>query len=169
MRRLVLLVSFVMVAGCAAGGPPPVATEGVSVGFPPRGLADTIAIHAVDRLPLRAASLIAPDGSATPAPDIDVNPAPSFRTSQDLGNDPYAGNVFGVGNVGGTPGPALPQGGAAVTETRVLVMVSDASIALPDPVAYRRDWRRYRIRLLFGTPPAPPETRELPAPAPPNG
>jgi hypothetical protein len=44
--------------------------------------------------------------------------------------------------------------------------VSSASIRLPDPVAYRRDWQGYRIRLRFGGPPQV-ETREVAAPAPP--
>ncbi len=43
--------------------------------------------------------------------------------------------------------------------------MSSASIALPDPVAYRRDWQKYRIRLRLGDPPQA-ETRELAAPAP---
>jgi hypothetical protein len=45
--------------------------------------------------------------------------------------------------------------------------VSTADIALPDPVAYRRDWARYRIRLVFGTAPGELETREIAAPEPP--
>ena len=48
-------------------------------------------------------------------------------------------------------------------------MVSNASIPLPDPVAYGRDWRSYRIRLSFGDPPGEVETRELDAPEPPPG
>jgi hypothetical protein len=48
-------------------------------------------------------------------------------------------------------------------------MVSTASILLPDPVEYRRDWQGYRIRLGFGDPPGAVETRELPAPEPPPG
>jgi hypothetical protein len=52
---------------------------------------------------------------------------------------------------------------------QLLATVSSAEIALPDPVVYRRDWRRYRIRLTFGTPPGEVETREIPAPEPPPG
>ena len=37
-------------------------------------------------------------------------------------------------------------------------MVSRADIPLPDPVAYRRDWRDWRVRLTFGTPPGELET-----------
>jgi hypothetical protein len=50
-----------------------------------------------------------------------------------------------------------------------LATVSTAEIALPDPVAYRRDWGKYRIRLNFGTPPGETETREIAAPEPPPG
>jgi len=46
--------------------------------------------------------------------------------------------------------------------------VSRAEIALPDPVAYRRDWTRYRLRLTFGSPPGQSEIREIAAPQPPG-
>ena len=58
--------------------------------------------------------------------------------------------------------PAALQG-----QEQLLAMVSNAQISLPDPVAYRRDWANYRIRLTFGTPPGAIETQEIPAPAPP--
>ena len=58
-------------------------------------------------------------------------------------------------------------GTAPLTQTRLLAIVSNATIQLPDPVAYRRDWRQYRIRLRFGDPPQV-ETREIAAPAPPS-
>ena len=44
-----------------------------------------------------------------------------------------------------------------------------ASISLPDPVEYLRDWRSYRIRLSFGDPPGETETREVAGPEPPPG
>jgi hypothetical protein len=60
------------------------------------------------------------------------------------------------------------QAGAALySQQQLLATVSTAEIALPDPVAYRRDWARYRIRLVFGTPPGEVETREIAAPEPP--
>ena len=52
---------------------------------------------------------------------------------------------------------------------QLLAMVSRADIPLPDPVAYRRDWRNWRIRLGFGTPPEELQTFEIPAPEPPPG
>ena len=59
-------------------------------------------------------------------------------------------------------GWAAPQ-----SQTRLLAIVSTASIPVPDPVAYRRDWQKFRIRLHFGSPPQL-ETREIAAPAPPG-
>jgi len=49
------------------------------------------------------------------------------------------------------------------------VIVSSASIPLPDPVEYRRGWRNYRIRLSFGDAPDEVETRKVEAPEPPPG
>jgi hypothetical protein len=168
MRRFAALVLLLVVAGCAEGGGlPPLPSEQIRVGFPPHGIADTIQIDAVDRLALRSAELVAPDGSAIPAAAIDVNPAPGFTTSQRLGNDPFAGDVFGVGNVGGAPPLPVTVGGGGQTRAQLLAMVSTALIPLPDPVEYRRNWGKYRIRLVFGTPPEAAETHEIAAPEPP--
>ena len=66
--------------------------------------------------------------------------------------------------------PVSFEAGAALRgRQQLLATVSTAEIALSDPVAYRRDWRRYRIRLTFGTPPSKIETREIAAPEPPPG
>ena len=65
---------------------------------------------------------------------------------------------------------ALPnvQAGAALQANRqLLAMISRADIPLPDPVAYRRDWRDWRVRLTFGTPPGELETLVIAAPEPP--
>jgi hypothetical protein len=53
------------------------------------------------------------------------------------------------------------------TQEQVLTTVSVAAIPLPDPVAYRRAWREYRIRLGFGIPPGEVRNVEIPAPPPP--
>jgi hypothetical protein len=53
------------------------------------------------------------------------------------------------------------------SQVQVLAVLSQAEIPLPDPVAYRRDWATYRVRLTFGTPPSELESREVAAPAPP--
>jgi hypothetical protein len=57
-------------------------------------------------------------------------------------------------------------GAAAGTQTRLLAIVSSATIPLPDPVAYRHAWQKYRIRLRFGDPPEA-ESREIAGPEPP--
>jgi hypothetical protein len=44
--------------------------------------------------------------------------------------------------------------------------VSRATIVLPDPVAYRNAWSKYRIRLRFGDPPEV-KSSEIAAPEPP--
>jgi hypothetical protein len=150
----------------AAVGTPGLATN-LRVGFPPRGLVDTIEIAAVERLPLRSAELIAPDGTATPASYLNVADSPSFATGQsDLGNT-WRGPIDQSSQFPGL-NAQNPQAGAAVFgDQQLLSMVSSAEIPLPDPVVYRREWQRYRIRLTFGTPPSPLESQQIPAPAPP--
>jgi hypothetical protein len=178
MRRflllpLVVLLPLLAIAGCdevvslpPGPPPPPGATAEVTAAFPRGGLVDTIVVNAVDRLPLRSAELVAPDGSATPASYIDVAASPRFATGQRA-----AGNSWQRSFASGVAAPALAIGSGqtfAAVESReqLLANFSTADIPLPDPVVYRRDWARYRIRLTFGTPPGA-ELRELPAPAPP--
>jgi hypothetical protein len=162
MRGIVFLLTVIVLAACAESGLPPLATDQIRVRFPPGGVVDVIEVDAVDRLPLRQAELVAPDGQTTPASYLNVNGSPGVAFNQEFVNNPYAGNAFGTIPPGLTPG--APQQRVAV-----LAMVSTASIPLPDPVEYRRDWRGYRIRLGFGDPPGAVQTRELPAPEPPPG
>jgi len=163
-----MLLSVLTIVGCDAGsapppGPPASAAQ-VRVGF--GGPVDTIDIAAVERLPLRAAELVAPDGSTTPSGPIAVDDTPRSATGQwaasNTWKDPVTGdNALGALNL------RQPQSGAALRgQERVLAMASNTQILLPDPVVYRRDWANYRIRLTFGIPPTT-ETQELPAPAPP--
>src|SRR5213079_3669810 len=72
MRRVLpFLLPLVLITGCDGGGLPPGpsgpvgATAQLRAGFPLRGLTDTIVIDAIDRLPLRAADLVAPGGAIT--------------------------------------------------------------------------------------------------------
>ena len=158
MRKFVSLLTAMVLAACADTGLPPLATDQIRARFPPGGVVDVIVIDAVDRLPLRQAELVAPDGQTTPASYLNVDSSPSVTFNQNFANSPYAG----VAAPGLTPG--APQQRVAF-----LAMVSTASILLPDPVEYRRDWQGYRILLGFGDPPGAVETRELPAPEPPPG
>ncbi|MBV9861579.1 MAG: hypothetical protein JO267_05470 [Alphaproteobacteria bacterium] len=161
------LLAFATLAACEDGAPVPVLTEGVRVGFPPGGIADQITIEAVDRLPLRAAELIAPDGAATPAISIDVNARPSLEQGQSVANDPYRGFLGGQGSLASLT-PREPVVGAALRgESELLTTISNAAIPIADPVAYRRDWPHYRIRVRFGTPPGEVRDAELEAPEPP--
>jgi hypothetical protein len=161
-----------MIVLCAAGvdgGPPPLAGDQVRVRFPAGGVVDVIGVDAVNRLPLRKVELIATDGQATPAAYLNVNPSPSVTSYQGLPNGPYAGDVFGIGNIAAGVPPLALTGGAPQQRTAFLAMISTASILLPDPVEYRRDWRSYRLRLSFGDAPGEVETREMAAPEPPPG
>jgi hypothetical protein len=167
MRRLLpLLLPLVLVAACDGGAPPPAAPVAqLRVGFVGSGVADTIRVDAVDRLALRAALLVVPDGTTVPASHLDVAASPSVAIGQFVAGDPWRSALGGAS----TPAPLLtPQAGAALAgQEQILAMVSSAEITLPDPVSYRRDWRRYRIRLSFGTPPGELETRDIAAPPPP--
>jgi hypothetical protein len=174
LKAILLLV--LPVAACGGGGeppfgpfsgpppgPPPVVAQ-LRVGF--GGIVDTIDIAAIERLPLRAAELVAPDGSAIPAGSITVDPTPRVATGQWAQSNRWQDAVTGNSALGVLTSQN-PQAGAALqSQQQLLATVSAADIPLPDPVAYRRDWQQYRIRLTFGTPPADIETRELPAPAP---
>jgi hypothetical protein len=168
--RAAFLLSPLLLAGCGGAGLPPLPTDRVIASFPPPSLvntgpADVIVVDALARLPLRRAELVAPDGRTTPANAIDVNPAPGFIAYQTPAAHPYGSAFAGFG-----PSEELlpvPAGAASQTDSRLLEMHSIASIALPDPIAYGRNWRHYRIRLTFGTPPAPLESETIAAPAPP--
>jgi hypothetical protein len=169
MRGVVSLISAViLLAACVDSGLPPLATDQIRARFPPGGVVDVIEVDAVDRLPLRKAELVAPDGRTTPASYLNVFPSPGTTLDREFATSPYAGNTFGYGNI--TANLVAP-GGVAAPQQRValLAMVATASILLPDPVEYRREWRDYRIRLDFGDPPEAVETRELAAPEPPPG
>ncbi len=177
MRRVLLaplavLLPLLLIAGCEGGGAPPPGplgpTEELRASFPRGGLADTIVIDAIERLPLRAAVLVAPGGTAIAATNIDVADSPRFATGQWTAGDPWRNALSGVGP--GALAMQHPESGTALQgQQQLLATVSTAEIALPDPVAYRRDWPKYRIRLTFGTPPSEVETREIPAPQPPPG
>ena len=168
MRGVVsLLLAAILLAACADSGLPP-ATDQIRARFPPGGVVDVIEVDAIDRLPLRKAGLVAPDGQTTPASYLNVFPSPGTTLDREFATSPYAGNAFGYGNITAN---LAASGGAGAPQQRValLAMVATASIPLPDPVEYRRDWRGYRIRLDFGDPPGDVQSRELPAPAPPPG
>lgn len=162
-----LSMSVVLIACSTESGLSPLPTDQVRARFPPGGVVNAIEVDAVDRLPLRTAELVGPDGQATPASYLHVNPSPSVTFYQRFADSPYGGGTFGVGDLAaGVPFPA-DLAGAPQGDANLLAMVSTASIPLPDEVEYRREWRGYRIFLSFGDLPAEVERRVLPAPEPP--
>jgi hypothetical protein len=166
MRHLLFSFSvLVLLTACGDGGPAPLPMQRVQAGFPPGGVANVIRIDAFDALPLRAAELIAPDGAATPADSVDARRAPTIERGQTALNSPWRGDLTGVSSVIAGPGGASDA--TLRGQTTLLLMVSTADIALPDPVAYRNDWAHYRIRLSFAAPGGEIETREVAAPQPP--
>ncbi len=180
MRRvlpasLAALLLLLLVVACDGGftlppGPADLApAPQVRVSFPPGGLADTIVVDAIDRLPLRAAELIAPGGSITPAGSIDIDSSPRFASGQRVAADPWRSNLSGSSFPTASMIQNAAAGAAYQSQQQLLATVSRADIPLPDPVAYRRGWTRYRVRLTFGTPPGEIETREFAAPQPPPG
>ena len=168
MRIPVSLPIVLVLAACSGAGPPSALPNGdISASFPAGGVANQIEVSMVDRLALRSAELVAPDGHATPANSVTANPAPTETISPQFSTAPNSTTLFGTSLGAGALTPGL-LGAAAQRQGRLLAIVSSASILVPDPVAYRYDWQHYRIRLDFGTPPGEVETREIPAPAPPS-
>jgi hypothetical protein len=154
-----------LLTGCAAGGPAPLPTGTVRAYFPKSAVADTIEVDAIDRLALRRADLVAPDGRTTAALSIAARPAPSDATlALPTGGD--GGGGLASGALTGNPPIAGAVGAAVQTQSQLFATVSNATIALPDPVAYRRAWQKYRVRLRFGDAPRA-ESREIAAPEPP--
>jgi hypothetical protein len=165
MRVAAFMLTLALVAACAPeSGLAPLPADQVRARFPPGGVVNSIEIDAIDRLPLRTAELVAPDGQATPASYLHVGASPSVTFYQRQIDTPYEGNLFGIGNV--APVPAVVTG-APQGDAQLLAMVSTASIPLPDEIEYRRDWRSYRIFLSFGDLAGEVERRVLPAPEPP--
>jgi hypothetical protein len=163
--RAAFMLTLALAAACAPeSGLAPVPTDQVRARFPPGGVVNSIEIDAIDRLPLRTAELVAPDGRATPASYLHVSGSPSVTFYQRRIDTPYEGNLFGIGNI--APVPAVVSG-APQGDAQLLAMVSTASIPLPDEIEYRRDWRSYRIFLSFGDLAGEVERRVLPAPEPP--
>ena len=166
MRPAACLAIILLLADCSGAGSGPVPVNSVHASFAPGGVVNVITVDAVDRLALRQAELIAPDGHATAASSVTASPAPTQSFSQQFPTGPYSSTAFGVSSIGSNALSPGVVGGAPQTQTQLLAVISTASIPLPDPVAYRRDWQKYRIRLSFGDPPQV-ETREIAAPVPP--
>jgi hypothetical protein len=167
MRRSLMILSSLLVLAACTDAPPPASgpLPGVRASFPAGAATGIIKVDALDRLPLRAVELIAPDGTATTASSLDVTANPEAISGQGAIADPWRSSILGTNGINplpsGVPDPAVRS------RDQLLLMVSTADITLPDPVAYRRDWANYRIRLGFGAPGNQLDLREIPAPPPP--
>jgi hypothetical protein len=168
MRRLSMILCFLLpLAACADAPQPSLPQQGAQASFPPGAVVNVIRVDALDTLPLRAAELVAPDGTATPASSLDVEKTPERNGGQNSTNDLWRSSMLGNNGI-----PQLPNNQVDATirsRNTLLLMVSTADIPLPDPVAYRRDWASYRIRLSFGAGGGELDTREIAAPQPPPG
>lgn len=167
MRRFRMILPGLLLLAACTDAPPPTAPPppGVTARFPPGGLSNTIQVNALDRLPLRTAELIAPNGSATPASSIDVVANPEVLAGQRAFNDPWRTSSLGPNGI--NPAPQATTDPMANARHQLLMTVSTAQITPPDPVAYGRDWQSYRIRLGFAQSANTLDFREIPAPEPP--
>jgi len=166
MRRLPMILLFLIVLAACADGPPPVVVEQrVEASFPPGAIANVIKVDARDELPLRVAELVAPDGTTTSADSLEIDPLPEANGGQTAVGDPWRASMLAPNGNPGLPNAQLDP--LSHSQDRLLLMVSTADITLPDPVAYRRDWANYRIRLSFDAGNGRLDTREIAAPEPP--
>jgi hypothetical protein len=167
MRRFWMIVPCLAVLAACTEAPPPAAAPppGVTASFPPGALANVVQVRALDPLPLRTAELVAPDGTTTPASSIDVSANPTAIAGQTAFKDPWRTSSLGPNGL--NPMPDATSDPTVNSQHQLLLTVSIAQIAPPDPVAYRRDWQSYKIRLGFVGSGHQLETRDIPAPEPP--
>src|SRR5689334_19937680 len=97
-----LLFGLLALAGCAAKEAPPPSPPPLAAGFAP-GLGDVVEVTMTDPQPVEQASLIAPDGTAFPAYQINRDHLAS--TSQ-----PGIAAGLGLGLFGGTYSNGVSQG-----------------------------------------------------------
>ena len=141
--RAALLV--LLLAACGEGTLPPSGPlERITADF--GALSDVIVVTAVDRLPLRSAALVDPDGERIPAYWLDVSSSPVVERS--------------------TAEQAMRQTpGMPYQVTNMNAMVATALIRLPDPTRYAKTWRQSHVELRLGDPGSERDVT-LPAPAP---
>jgi hypothetical protein len=144
-----LMMSLLIIAGCAGDDEPwpgaPAETASARFG----GLSDVIVVSVIDRLPLRSATLVAPDGERVPAYSLDVGSSPIVAPSQETA-------IF-------MASPGVPR-----QVTRIDVMSSTALIQLPDPTRYAKGWHDWRVDLHLGEPGDAGRDVTLDAPKPPR-
>lgn len=139
-------VVLLLLAGCGEGTVPPSGPlERITAAFGP--LSDVIVVTAVDRLPLRSAVLVDPDGERVPAYSLDVASSPVV--------EPSAAEQALMET------PGMPH-----QVTQVNAMVATALIRLPDPTRYAKSWQQWHVELRLGDPGSGESDLTLPAPAP---
>jgi hypothetical protein len=152
MRRALELgvaAAILVVAGCAGDDAPWPGAPSESATARFDGLSDVIVVNVVDRLPLRSAALVAPDGERVAAYSLDVRSSPIVAPSQEAA-------IF-------MASPGVPR-----QVTRIGVMSSTALIQLPDPTRYAKGWRDWRVELRIGEPGDTGRDVTLEAPKPPR-
>jgi hypothetical protein len=149
LRRVLALAALMLLGACAGASEENALTPGtITARFIAGGLANVIVVNTVDRLPLRRAVLVLPDGERVPAYSIDVDPRPAVE------------QIPGEATLLATPG--APRRSAWVN-----TMASTALIQLPDPAQYAKNWRNSRIELRLGDPGGDESEVTLAAPAAP--
>lgn len=163
MKQLLGLLALLAVAACAGDDDraisSPVAATFVA------GSTDRIEVTVADRQPVETAELVAPDGTATAAYQIDRS-----KTIDDGGGaQPSVGvGVFGgsSGRIGTSVGINFPVGRSGAPSDPVID--SRIIIKVPDMASYRAGWTGYRLRLHLGTTETNRRVMEIPAPRPPE-
>lgn len=128
MPRPAGLFALLMLAACAGSGPTPVPDDTARARFTPGGNINQIEVTTIDRQPLRGAELVAPDGHTTPALSVAANPAPTQSFSAEFPQIPTSGPNYGVSSIGSNALVPGVVGTAPLTQTRLLAIVSDATI-----------------------------------------
>jgi hypothetical protein len=147
MRCSFSIAALLLLGACASGasGDDAAVPSTVTARFVSGGLSNVIVVSAVDRLPLRQAVLVSPDGERIPAYSIDVDPGPQLTVV------PNEGFI-------------LASPGAPRYSISVQVMASTALIQLPDPVQYAKTWRDSHIEVTLGDPGSGKHEETLAAP-----
>lgn len=164
MRYIHVLLALMILAGCSAGGGA-IVSRPVSAEFA-KAAPDAIEVEVKDRQPVETAELVAPDGSATPAYQIDRS-----KVVESYAPEPAFGvGVFGgsSGHIGTSVGINIPIG-RSDTAPYEPVIESRALIRVPDMAAYRSNWQNWKIRIELGTSETNERVMEIPAPRPPEG
>ncbi len=151
-----------------APAPVPSGSDGIDYPVTARFVPDhptIIEVSIRDRQGVDSVELVAPDGAATAAYQLDRN-AERVAGTDDSGLD------MGVAVVGGSGGGVrtgigigIPLFGFSDPAPPRDEVLSRARIMLPDPTAYSADWKRYVIRIHLGG--TGPSAREMKMAAPP--